>query len=134
MDRSPAKGAEAGQPPRPCDLRTGGVGACCSVNAPLELPDRPGSVLVGSGAGGRCGRGGRAGIRQRRGGDRAEPAPAAAEPQGAGENVLAVPGGEKTEARTAVRNQRACRWVEEHGLEPVEGSVLAGVAAGQRAR
>ncbi|MFS8573327.1 MAG: hypothetical protein LOD85_09980 [Clostridia bacterium] len=51
-----------------------------------------------------------------------------------GENVLVIPGGEKTEARTAVRNQRACRWVEEHGLEPVEGSVLAGVAAGQRAR
>ena len=41
---------------------------------------------------------------------------------------------EKTEARTAVRNQRACRWAEEHGLEPVEGSVLARVAAGQRAR
>lgn len=51
-----------------------------------------------------------------------------------GENVLVIPGGEKTEARTAVRNQRACCWAEEHGLEPVEGSVLARMAADQDAR
>ena len=50
-------------------------------------------------------------------------------------NVLAVDRlAEKAEARAAVRNQRARRWAEEHGLEPVEGEVLARMAAGQDAR
>ena len=49
-------------------------------------------------------------------------------------NVLAVDRlVEKAEARDAVRKQRARRWAEEHGLEPVDGEALAQVAAGQDA-